>query len=67
MGDGEAARMMVGGEGAEAGNQRNKAFIHERHPHEYPLVTKKKSVVHCIKEFRNTSRIPSCCYCNKLK
>ena len=27
MGDGEAARMIVGSEGAEAGNQRNKAFV----------------------------------------
>ena len=41
MGDGEAARMMVGGEGAEAENQRNKAFVHERHLHSYPIVTEK--------------------------
>ena len=38
VGDREAARMMVGGEGAEAENQRNKAFIHVRHSHSYPTV-----------------------------
>lgn len=31
MGDREAAWMMVGGEGAKAENQRNKAFVHVCH------------------------------------
>ena len=39
MGEREAARMMVGGEGAKAENQGSKAFIHACHPHSYPTVT----------------------------
>ena len=31
MGDGDSARMMVGGEGAKAENQRNDAFVHVCH------------------------------------
>jgi len=59
VGDGDSARMMVGGEGAKAENQRNDAFVHVCHV--LPTI-QSLSVVYFIKEFRNTSTIHSCCH-----